>query len=46
MGVVVGVLVAARLAVEGQEHQPPGIEAGEQRRDHQRQKAKPPVPPA
>jgi hypothetical protein len=35
MGVVVGVVVATRLAPEGQEHQPPGVERGEERRQDQ-----------
>jgi hypothetical protein len=36
MGVVMRVPVAPRLAEEGQEHQPPRVEAGEDRRDDQR----------
>ncbi len=32
---VVRVMVAPRLAEEGHEDQPPRIEAGEERRDHQ-----------
>ena len=36
MGVFVGMGIAARLAEEGHEHQPPGVEAGEQRGDDQR----------
>mmetsp|Transcript_18462 Transcript_18462/g.30082 ORF Transcript_18462/g.30082 Transcript_18462/m.30082 type:complete len:560 (-) Transcript_18462:6106-7785(-) len=38
MGVFMRMLVAARCAIEGQEHQPPRIEGREQRRDHQRPK--------
>ena len=36
MGMFMRVLVAPRRAEEGQEHQPPAVEAGEQRRDDQR----------
>ena len=38
MGVLVGVGVAAFLAVKGHEHQPPGIKTGEARRHDQRPK--------
>ena len=35
MGVIMRMMIAARSAVEGHEHQPPAVEAGHEGRDHQ-----------